>query len=58
MHRPSMFGGRRPTAVMAPHPRRRGIQQSADMLQNRSTSLKIEKTILITVNLTIMCTTR
>jgi hypothetical protein len=44
---------------MVPHPWRRGIQQSADMLQNRTTSLKLENTkpIRITINLTIMCTT-
>ena len=34
---------------MVPHSRLRGIQQSADMLRNRSTSLKLEKTILITI---------
>jgi hypothetical protein len=45
-------------AVMVPHPRRRGVQQSADMLRNRATSLKLEKTILITINFTIMCTLR
>jgi len=44
-------------AVMVPHPRRRGMQQSADMLRNRSTLSKLEKTILISINLTIMCTT-
>jgi hypothetical protein len=43
---------------MVHHPRRRGIQQSADMLRSRSASLKLEKTILITINFTIMCTTR
>ena len=42
---------------MVPHSRLRGIQQSADMLRNRSTSLKLEKTILITIYLTVMCTT-
>ncbi len=40
---------------MVPHPRHRGIQQSANMLHNRSTSLKIEK--IITNIFTIMCTT-
>jgi len=60
MHQPTMDHGRhrRPTAIMVPHPRRQGIQQSTDMLQNRSTSLKLEKKILITINLTIMCMTR
>ena len=39
-------------------PRHRGIKQSADMLRNRSQSFKkkIEKPILITINLTSMCT--
>ena len=56
---PANHGGRRPpTAIMVHHSRRRGIQQSADMLQNRSMSLKLEKTILITNNFTIMCMTR
>jgi len=58
IHAPTNHGGRRrPTAAMAPHPRRQGIQQLANMLRNRSTSLKLEKSILITINLTIMCTT-
>jgi len=41
---------------MVPHSRHRGIQQSADMLRNRSTPLKLEKKILITIIFTIMCT--
>jgi hypothetical protein len=32
---------------MVPHSQRRGIQQSADMLRNRSTSLKLEKKYLL-----------
>ena len=40
---------------MVPHPWRQGIQKSADMIRNRSTSLKLEKTILINIYLTIMC---
>ena len=54
---PANHGGhRRPRAVMVPHPRHQCMQRSADMLRNRSTSLKLEKTILITINFTIMCT--
>ncbi len=45
-------------AAMVPHSRHRGIQQSADMLRNRSMSLKLEKKILITIIFTNMCTTR
>jgi hypothetical protein len=48
----------RPTAAMVPHPRQQCIQQSADMLRNRSALLKLDKTTLITINLTNMCTTR
>ena len=43
---------------MVPYSRQRGIQQSANMLRNRSTPLKLEKKILITIIFTIMCTTR
>jgi hypothetical protein len=43
-------------SAMVPHSRHRGIQQSADMLRNRSTLLKLEKNILITIIFTIMCT--
>ncbi len=44
-------GGRRcPTAVMVPHSRRQGIQQSANMLHNRSTLLKLEYLIFIDTN--------
>ncbi len=49
---------RPPMAAMVPHSRHRGIQQSADMLRNRSTLLKLEKKILFTIIFTIMCTTR
>jgi hypothetical protein len=42
---------------MVPHSRLRGIQQSAEMLRNRSMSLKLQKTILITIYLTVMCKT-
>jgi hypothetical protein len=42
---------------MVPHSRHQGIQQSADMLRNRSTPLKLEKKILITIIFTMMCTT-
>ena len=45
-------------AIMVPHPWCRGMQQSADMLRNKSTLLKLEKTILITINLTTVCTMR
>ncbi len=41
---------------MVPHSQHRGIQQSADMLRNRSKLLKLEKKILITIIFTIMCT--
>jgi hypothetical protein len=41
-------GGRRhPMATMGPHFRLLSIQQSANILWNRSTSLKLEKTTLI-----------
>jgi hypothetical protein len=42
---------------MVPHSRHRGIQQSVDMLHNRSTPLKQEKKILITIFFTIICPT-
>jgi hypothetical protein len=41
---------------MVPHSRLRGIQQSADMLRKRSTLLKLEKKIFITIIFAIMCT--
>jgi hypothetical protein len=37
-------GRRRPMAAMGPHSRLLSIQQSANILWNRSTSLKLEKT--------------
>ena len=40
----------------APLPALRGIQQSVNMLRNRSTLLKLDKTILITFCMTSMCT--
>ncbi len=42
---------------MVPHSPHQGIQQSVDMLHNRSTPLKLEKKIRITIIFTIMCTT-
>jgi hypothetical protein len=41
---------------MVPHSWRQGIQQPTNMLRNRSTLLKLEKKIFITINMTIMCT--
>ena len=49
-------GHRRPTAAMVRNSWRRDIQQSANMLHNRPTLLNKKITILITFNLTIMCT--
>jgi hypothetical protein len=46
-----------PTTAMVRHSWCQGIQQSADMLRNRSTLLKLEKKIFITIIFTIMCTT-
>jgi hypothetical protein len=43
-------GRRRRTATMVPHSRRQGTQQSADMLHNRSTSLKLEYLLYINTN--------
>ncbi len=44
-------GGRRhPMAAMRPHSRLLSIQQSANILWNRSTSLKLEKTIINNLN--------
>ncbi len=39
-------GCRRPMAAMGPHSQLLSIQQSANILWNRSTSLKLEKTII------------
>ena len=41
---------RRRTATMVPHSRRQGIQQSADILHNRSALLKQEYLIYINTN--------
>ncbi len=44
-------GGRwRPVAAMGPHSRLLSIQQSANILCNRTTMLKLEITIIIHVN--------
>jgi hypothetical protein len=48
-------GGRcRHTAAMGPHFRQQSIQQSTNMICNRSTLLKQEKHIFITINMTII----
>jgi hypothetical protein len=44
-------GCRRRTATMVPHSRRQGIKQSADMLHNRSTSLKLDDLIYIIISI-------
>jgi hypothetical protein len=55
---PANHGGRRhPMAAIVPHPRCQGIQQSVDMLRNRSTLLKLEKIAFITNIFTIVCMT-
>jgi hypothetical protein len=46
-------GRRRPTAIMGPHSRHRSIQQSANILCNRSTMLNLENIIIINVFMTI-----
>ena len=52
-------GGRRHrTAAMGPHSRQKSIQQSTNILFERATSLKLEKTIVITIFMTILGTTR
>jgi hypothetical protein len=44
-------GGRRhPMAAMGPHSRLLSIQQSANILWNRSTLLKLERTIINNIN--------
>ena len=59
IHAPADHGSRLcPTAAMAPQPQHQGMQQPADMLWHMSTLLKLENTILITINLTILRTTR
>jgi hypothetical protein len=42
------------TAAMGPHSRQQRIQQSTNMICDRSTSLKLEKNIFITINMTII----
>jgi hypothetical protein len=42
------------TAAMGPHSRQQSIHQSTNMICDRSTSLKQEKNILITINMTII----
>jgi hypothetical protein len=50
-------GGRRHrTAAMGPHSRQKSIQQSTNILFERATSLKLEKTIVITIFMTIFGT--
>jgi len=46
-------GCRRHTVAMGPHSRQQIIQQSTNMLCGRSTSLKLEKNVFITSDLTI-----
>ena len=47
-------GRRRLMAAMRPHSRQQSIQQSTNMICNRSTSLKLEKNLFITINMTII----
>ncbi len=54
---PTMAAAVVPRTPCCPPPQRRRTQQSANLLRNRSTQLKLEKTILITIIFTIMCTT-
>jgi hypothetical protein len=42
------------TAAMGPHSWQQSIQQSTNMICNRSTSLKLEKKLFITINMTII----
>ena len=44
---------RRHTAVMGPHSRQQSIQQSTNIICDRSTSLKLENNVFITSNITI-----
>jgi hypothetical protein len=46
-------GCHRPTAAMGPRSRRRSIQQSANILCNSSTLLKLENILIINVYTTI-----
>ena len=47
---PNHGGRRRPTAAMVPPPRRRRTQQSANMLRDKSMSLKLENIIVYIIN--------
>jgi hypothetical protein len=47
-------GCRHHTAAMGPHSRQQSIQQSTNMICDRSTSLKLENNIFITINMTII----
>jgi hypothetical protein len=42
------------TAAIGPHSWQQSMQQSTNMICNRSTSLKLEKNIFITINMTII----
>ncbi len=44
----------RHTAAMGPHSRQQSIQQSTNMICDRSTLLKLEEKIFITINMTII----
>ncbi len=46
---PNHGGRRRPTAAMAPHPRRRRAQQSTNMIVDKSMLLKVEDLIVFTI---------
>ncbi len=46
---PDHGGCRRPTAAMVPHSQRRDIRQSANMLRDKSMSLKLENIFVITI---------
>jgi hypothetical protein len=49
---------RHPTAAMGSRSRQQSIQQSTNILFERTTSLKLEKNIVITIFMTIFGTTR
>ncbi len=52
-------GGRRhPTAAMGPRSRQQSIQQSTNMLFERTASLKLEIIVVITIFITFLGTTR
>jgi hypothetical protein len=40
------------TAAMGPHSRQQSIQQSTNMIWDRFTSLKLEKIVFLTINMT------